>query len=44
MELQVLLPETETLLELLGKTEAYRDQCAKILKGPICLEVSSAVL
>ncbi|XP_056174219.1 lysine-specific demethylase JMJ17 isoform X3 [Syzygium oleosum] len=44
MELQVLLPETEMLLELLEKTEAYRDRCAKILKGPICLEGIELIL
>ncbi|KAK3434357.1 hypothetical protein EUGRSUZ_D01851 [Eucalyptus grandis] len=38
MELQDLLPETEMLLELLQKTEMYRDRCAEILKGPIFLE------
>ncbi|KAI3421506.1 uncharacterized protein J3R85_012198 [Psidium guajava] len=44
MELQLVLPETEMLLELLGKTEAYRDRCAETLKGPICLEGIEMIL
>ncbi|KAF8033026.1 hypothetical protein BT93_D1803 [Corymbia citriodora subsp. variegata] len=44
MELQVLVPETKMLLELLEKTEAYRDQCAEILKAPICLERIEMIL
>ncbi|KAB1200329.1 Lysine-specific demethylase 5A [Morella rubra] len=39
LELQVELPETEMLLDLLRQAELCRAQCAEILKGPICLKV-----
>ncbi|KAE8055327.1 hypothetical protein FH972_012174 [Carpinus fangiana] len=38
LELQVQLPETEMLFDLLRQAELCRAQCAEILKGPISLK------
>ncbi|XP_059443641.1 lysine-specific demethylase JMJ17 isoform X2 [Corylus avellana] len=44
LELQVKLPETEMLFDLLRQAELCRAQCAEILKGPISLKTIEVLL
>ncbi|XP_044485625.1 lysine-specific demethylase 5A isoform X2 [Mangifera indica] len=38
LDLQVELPETELLLDLIGQAESYRVRCSELLNGPISLK------
>ncbi|KAJ0048148.1 hypothetical protein Pint_15199 [Pistacia integerrima] len=44
LDLQVELPETELLLDLIGQAESCRAQCSEILNGPISLKNAEVLL
>lgn len=43
-ELQIQLPETELLLDLVRKAESCQSQCKEILKAPFSLKVNIIII